>query len=418
MGRTRQSLFCQDAKNSKSLQLIEDERFQRPPAETRTLIEICCSDSSRLGDERFRSKFSRCIRITEADDFTSEQGLRKVLSAISDPEAGRVTIWSATPCTWGSAARTRNKSTQIDYVDRSTKLFDDFVRLLQNELIAFQVCVLSGGDIVKEWPDTNYQWKIKPVFTALGLFNLVPIRFNGCAIGLQDAEGRPYKKPWCLMTTVPQIVSAFHDKRCSCPPGTIHPELCGDAARDSSHYTDYMCNLVHSALHCRMIDHAYKMHKWPDVSSSNHSSSLGGGQHRVDRGVLEAYPGHPVGGADGQDPPPSDSMLRERGGRAGLSPDSSLPGHDQHSPCPARRSPGQKGQSSPRCVAGPPDPSRRLGGRGQGGEQGVLSDCSAVTTDSASPSSADMWPIDVPAPSAARPMKVHRKIIDKKRAKN
>ena len=118
------------------------------------------------------------------------------------------------------------------------ELFDQFLKLLQNEMVCMTLCVLRGGDIIKEWPDTNYQWKIKPVFTCLGMFNLIPIRFNGCAIGLQTKKGEPIKKPWCLMTTVPQMVDAFHDKRCQCPKGTDHPELFGAEAADSSHYTD------------------------------------------------------------------------------------------------------------------------------------------------------------------------------------
>jgi hypothetical protein len=263
--QTRQSIHCTHYENEKSLEWSKDKRFDRPPAQKRTLIEVCCSDNSLLCNDRFRSEFSNVVRITEKDDFTTQSGLEKVIAAIMDPDAGRVTLWFATPCTWGTQARIRNKYKQTNYVERSCELFDQFLKLLQNEIVCMTLCVLRGGDIIKEWPDTNYQWKIKPVFTCLGMFNLIPIRFNGCAIGLKTKKGEPIKKPWCLMTTVPQVVDAFHDKRCHCPKGTDHPELFGAEAADSSHYTDRMCNMVHSALEARAANKQYKYETWLDA---------------------------------------------------------------------------------------------------------------------------------------------------------
>ena len=92
-------------------------------------------------------------------------------------------------------ARNRNKNLQKNHVERSGILFNDFVKLLQNQVNAFQICVLAGGDIIKERRDTNYQWKLKPVSSAMVQFSLTPVRFNGCAVGLQTAKGEPTKKP-------------------------------------------------------------------------------------------------------------------------------------------------------------------------------------------------------------------------------
>ena len=129
--QSRQTIHCTDGKNTKSLEWSKDKRFDRPKAERRTLIEVCCSDKSLLCADRFRNQFSNVVRITEKDNFTTQSGLEKVIAAITDPEAGRVTLWFSTPCTWGTQARNRNKYLQTKYVGRSCELFDQFLKLLQ-----------------------------------------------------------------------------------------------------------------------------------------------------------------------------------------------------------------------------------------------------------------------------------------------
>ena len=96
-------------------------------------------------------------------------------------------------------------------------------------------------------------------------FHMLPVRLRGCAVGLKNRNGEFSKKPWCLITAVPQRVQASQDKQRVCPEAK-HPELFGAEARDSPHYTAGFVVLSHSAMVCRMAGRAFESIEWPTTT--------------------------------------------------------------------------------------------------------------------------------------------------------
>ena len=87
------------------LQILKDTPFaglKKKPE--RIIIEICCGKDSLISSGKsFASKGCLCIRITEEDDFNSQQGIQKIMDIIEHFKDLPILAWVTCPCTGGSA---------------------------------------------------------------------------------------------------------------------------------------------------------------------------------------------------------------------------------------------------------------------------------------------------------------------------
>ena len=65
-----------------------------------------------------------------------------------------------------------------------------------------------GGMICIEWPDGNLLWNRPEVKRLARQYDLFPVTFNGCSVGLTDERGNLLSKPWKLLTNVPELRDA------------------------------------------------------------------------------------------------------------------------------------------------------------------------------------------------------------------
>ena len=74
---------------------------------TRRLVELCCGESSTLGNSTRWTEGCLVTRITLDDDFTSDEGLWKALEAVR--QGGQnVLVWVSIPCVGGSVLQYAN----------------------------------------------------------------------------------------------------------------------------------------------------------------------------------------------------------------------------------------------------------------------------------------------------------------------
>jgi hypothetical protein len=121
---------------------------------SRTVLELCCEEGSRMGRQAPRSCTVK--RFTKSVDLTSAEGVAEaILAAENSPNC---LIWIAVPCTGGSSFQRINakfKSHRIR-MRRHRQLFDALWAAV--ELIA-DACSKAGGRIAMEWPTGCKYWK-------------------------------------------------------------------------------------------------------------------------------------------------------------------------------------------------------------------------------------------------------------------
>ena len=100
--------------------------------------------------------------------------------------------WSSTTGTWGTSARNKEFNKGRKYIDDSIKRLDLFRYVFVHESISFDEVMEreGGGDIVKEWTKSNFQWKNPAVNNMLGQHHLLPVQDHGCPVGLHDKNGQ------------------------------------------------------------------------------------------------------------------------------------------------------------------------------------------------------------------------------------
>ena len=101
-----------------------------------------------------------------------------------------------------------------------------------------------------EWPTHCEGWNRDDVkaFFEKHRDKFKEVRFDGCAVGVQDRKGNPIRKPWKLMTTSQSIVDAFSSCKCKCKPGT-HAQAAGSNTADIAFYPELMCEKIARALY-------------------------------------------------------------------------------------------------------------------------------------------------------------------------
>ena len=96
------------AKTKPEKTLVQSKLLTRPS--DRKLLEFCCSETSRLGQDRFVASGCAVVRLTAKDDLTTDKGLQKALEEVRSTSDGEpLHLWGSLPCTAGSPWQRLNK---------------------------------------------------------------------------------------------------------------------------------------------------------------------------------------------------------------------------------------------------------------------------------------------------------------------
>ena len=128
----------------------------RPRRINRVIIELCCADDSRLGQLSRSSEGCLIVRVTESDDLTREDTVKKILWFVKNVQCHKipVLIWVSIPCTGGTRLTDLNwvvgtdKTRELIENHRTLylKLFHSLRRIGQ-QLASDDICYAI------EWPE-------------------------------------------------------------------------------------------------------------------------------------------------------------------------------------------------------------------------------------------------------------------------
>ena len=194
------------------------------------------------------------VRLTEKDDVTTLEGLRKAIKAVSIMP--NTLLWASIPCTGGS----KSWSINVNLPGGPEKLAEHrkkFGEIWASFKIVARQCHDRGGKIAIEWPSECSYWKENCVQKLVKELGLKRFRVNGCAMGLVGGPRKlPVSKPWDICTNEPTLQEVMGSYRC--PGKQDHPEHCltgGSINKETERYTDKMCQLIHRswkiAVQCR-----------------------------------------------------------------------------------------------------------------------------------------------------------------------
>ena len=162
------------------------------------------------------------IDVTREDDFTSQDGLNKVISNIKGPDD---VFFYCSPCTGGTALTRMNIHRAnvngwwqtlvnlIGHWDLHWRLWDHFE-------LAARHCASVGAAALLEWPRFCEYWKEERVMNLLTELGFQFADFDGCMYGLVARHGSgtslPIRKPWriaCLNIDLPRYLNLRCDGR-------------------------------------------------------------------------------------------------------------------------------------------------------------------------------------------------------------
>ena len=153
----------------------------------RCIIEVCSGEDSKLGDVS-RSTAAGCqvSRFTPNNDFNQSENGRKAVDFASRFQ--HVLIWASLPCTGGTPWNFINNKipSARKKVANHRKLFN----VLWKSFGAFlDEMGHQNPSIAIEWPKGCTYWKLPKVKSILDKHGLNKCDFDGCAVGIVNAEG-------------------------------------------------------------------------------------------------------------------------------------------------------------------------------------------------------------------------------------
>lgn len=221
-----------------------------------TFIEFCCSNKSKASDDRYNRPGTQLIRITESEDPTSPEGLRRLLDIIEDPMSGHVVVVSSIPCTLGCTWQTvnhgrkctDNPKTYCKYFKLQAKHKDRFDKLMTALEAVADALLRAWGDLIHEWGARSMLWNNQRVIDLISEMDLERVYFDGRALNLREPATMKYmRKPWVFYISIHEIIDRFQVARCTCPPRS-HTRCKGKSAVLSAFYTWKMTDWVHASI--------------------------------------------------------------------------------------------------------------------------------------------------------------------------
>ena len=100
--------------------------------------------------------------------------------------------------------------------------------------------------IAVEWPKGCTYWKLPKVKGILDKHGLDKSDFDGCAVGIVNADGIPLKKPWSVATNVGMLGKTLSKFKCRCT--SPHAQGRGQSLKNTENYAFKLTDAIHAAF--------------------------------------------------------------------------------------------------------------------------------------------------------------------------
>ena len=213
----------------------------------RVIVEFCCGEDSKLGEKRNASTGCYTIRVTEKNDATKQstsKRLCKDLRPLLCDEGGYkarsrpLLIWASLPCTGGCSWQHISILTNREKVEDHHKLF---LKLLKSLKSSMRIMKPFKPEPAMELPKTCDYWKWTVVQAFIKKHCMQSCLCDGCMLGIIDDDGRPLRKSWQIMSTLP--LPGLNGRTCD---GTHeHGRSRGHSLKDAESYSYHMTDAIH-----------------------------------------------------------------------------------------------------------------------------------------------------------------------------
>ena len=254
----------------------------------RMIIELCCGETSKLGNRPRHSEGCYVQRVTLRLDFTSERGVKEVIKALNRGFGSQILLWVSFPCTGGSTWQHLNWHRGTDATRERILQHQSLFRRLWINLERIESEILRvGAKIAIEWPKGCAYWKWETVQAFILRNRLNSVILDGCAFGLVakhgSLKGFPIRKPWRVATNMPELRLRL-DRRCACT--SVHAPCEGRDTSETEAYTDTMAEQIHLAFrdHCQDQQHRQRA-----MLAAMSVEEIQNNAKRIVKGVPEAH---------------------------------------------------------------------------------------------------------------------------------
>ena len=215
----------------------------------RLLVEFCCSENSKLGEDRKSAKGCEVIRVTIKDDATKEETIAKLAKKIrsfhgntaKDQGGNKVMIFASLPCTGGCPWNRINKDNPggLEKIQSHQK---EFKLLFKNLCLLVDDVEEVQPTIAMELPTNTEYWKWDRVKKFLKKNNMIKYSFHGCSLGLKNRRGEYLKKGWTIASNETKFKSFEYYQ---CPGNHHHAQSRGKDLKEAESYTYRMTDKIH-----------------------------------------------------------------------------------------------------------------------------------------------------------------------------
>ena len=116
-----------------------------------------------------------------------------------------------------------------------------------------QKVLQGGGTVTFEWPRHASGWNDPVVQSMIQELNMCFADFDGCRVGLVDANFRPFLKRWRVATTSKNLQKALSPLRCNHERGYKHATIEGQETAKTARYPRKLCEVVLTTLYNKAI---------------------------------------------------------------------------------------------------------------------------------------------------------------------
>ena len=215
----------------------------------RLLVEFCCSENSKLGEDRKSAKGCEVIRVTIKDDATKEETIAKLAKKIrsfhgstaKDQGGNKVMIFASLPCTGGCPWNRINKDNPggLEKIQSHQK---EFKLLFKNLCLLVDDVEEVQPTIAMELPTSTEYWKWDRVKKFLKKNDMIKYSFHGCSLGLKNRRGEYLKKGWTIASNETKFKSFEYYQ---CPGNHHHAQSRGKDLKEAESYTYRMTDKIH-----------------------------------------------------------------------------------------------------------------------------------------------------------------------------
>ena len=214
----------------------------------RLLIEFCCAHDSKLSEKRDATKGCKCIRVTEAEDGTTESCRNWLAQEVKDFRAshpkGKILLYASLPCVGGSPWGNINGKTE-EGEERIKEQQKDFTRLFKSFRKTVEMLKDENVHVAFELSRNCKYWHWPMIRNFISVNSLETYDFDGCMFGVVGKNNNPMKKGWKIATDLEQLACLAEHR---CDGMHVHDESRGTALKLAEGYTHKLTDLIHECF--------------------------------------------------------------------------------------------------------------------------------------------------------------------------